>query len=227
MGGERRYRASEVDEILRQAVEEPASTELTAASFDGLTLSELQDAGREVGIPPQRIAAAAHALDHAPRVDRTLGLPTSVGRTIPLPRALSDGEWEAVVSDLRATFGATGRVHREGGLRGWTNGNLHAWVEPDGGGYRLRMGTTKGTARQLGAVGAGTLGMSAVLGSLTALGADVPLAGAGALLAMGIGTLVAAFGGVPAWARTRIDQMEEVARRTLERMSASGSDEPS
>ena len=201
----------------------PAALE---ASSDGLTLAELQDVGREVGIPAGRIAEAARTLDLTPRVDRTLGLPLSVGRTVRLPRALTEQEWETLVADLRATFHASGKVHRDGGLRGWTNGNLQAWVEPDGTGYRLRMGTTKGTARQLGAVGAGMLGMSGILGTIGMLSAEVPLAGAGALLAMGVGTLVAAFGGVPAWARRRLDQMEAVAHRTLERMGQPDPDDP-
>ena len=226
MSRERRYDRREVEEILGRAVEEPRPAELSAGS-EGLTLAELQDVGREVGIAPARIAEAAHALDHTPRVDRTLGLPVSVGRTIPLPRPVTEAEWEALVTDLRATFEAAGKIHRDGNLRGWTNGNLHAWVEPDGTGYRLRMGTTKGSAPQLGAVGVGTLGMSGILGTLSVFSAEVPLAGAGALLAMGIGTLVAAAGGVPSWARTRLEQMERVARRALERMEASGPDEPS
>jgi hypothetical protein len=217
MSGERRYDHGEVEEILGRAVEERPSASLGAAK-DGLTLSELQEVGREVGIPSARIEEAARTLDHAPRVDRTLGLPLKVGRTVPLPAAPTEAEWEALVSDLRATFGAAGKIHRDGNLRGWTNGNLHAWVEPDGGGYRLRMGTTKGSARQLGGVGAGMLGMSGVLGTLSVLTTEVPLAGAGALLAMGLGTLVAAVAGVPSWARRRLDQMDAVAGRLSQRI---------
>lgn len=230
MSGERRYDRREIEEILGKAVEERRPAALgssTESSSDGMTLAELQEVGREVGIPASRIAEAARALDLTPTVERTLGLPLKVGRTVRLPRALTEPEFEALVADLRATFNASGKVHRDGGLRGWTNGNLQAWIEPDGQGHRLRMGTTKGSARQLGGVGTGMLGMSGILGTLTAVGADVPLAGAGALLAMGIGTLVAAFGGVPSWARTRLDQMEAVAHRTLHRLGESDPDDPS
>lgn len=228
MEDERRFNEEEIEAILDRAVAASGTGEAERPARDGLTLAELEEVGREVGIPPARIAEAALALDRPGRVDRTLGLPLTVGRAVPLPRPPTDTEWDRLVADLRTTFDATGTVHRDGSLRGWTNGNLHAWLEPDGAGYRLRMGTSKESARQLGAVGAGMLGMSGVLGTLTAVGADVPLAGAGALLAMGIGTLVAALGGVPAWARTRLEQMDGVARRLASGMAASDppSDDP-
>lgn len=221
MDDERRFDGDEIEAILDRAVTAGDGADAARLPHEGLTLAELKDVGREVGIPADRIEEAARALDRPGRVDRTLGLPLSVGRTVALPRAPTDQEWDQLVADLRATFGATGTVHRDGGLRGWTNGNLHAWIEPDGSGHRLRMGTAKGSARQRGAVGAGMLGMSGILGTLTALGADVPLAGAGALLAMGVGTLVAALGGLPAWARTRLEQMDGVTRRAVERLGAS------
>ena len=44
---------------------------------------------------------------------------------------------------------------------------------------------------------------------------------------MGIGTLVAGLGGVPTWARTRLEQMEGVAHRTLERVGATDLDDRS
>lgn len=222
--GERRFSEDEIEAILHRAVAKGGTAEGEQLTYEGLTLAELKDVGREVGIPAERIEEAARSLDRPGRVRRTLGLPLSVGRTVALQRAPTDAEWDGLVADLRATFGATGTVHRDGGLRGWTNGNLHAWIEPDGSGYRLRMGTSKGSARQLGAAGVGMLGMSGVLGTLTAVGADVPLAGAGALLAMGVGILVAALGGVPAWASTRLEQMDGLANRALERLDASEPD---
>lgn len=225
MDNERRFDGEEIEAILDRAVTAREASDAARLPHEGLTLAELKDVGREVGIPAERIEEAARALDRTGGVARTLGLPLSVGRSFALPRPPTDAEWDQLVADLRATFGATGTVHRDGGLRGWTNGNLHAWIEPDGSGYRLRMGTSKGSARQLGAVGAGMLGMSGILGTLTAVGADVPLAGAGALLAMGVGTLVAALGSTPAWARTRLEQIDGVARRALERSSASKPDE--
>ena len=73
-------------------------------------------------------------------------MPIAVGRTLPLPRPLTDREWGMLVTDLRETFGATGRVGEDGNARYWRNGNLHAFVEPAEGGYRLRLGTVKGNA---------------------------------------------------------------------------------
>jgi len=219
MTAERRYDGDEIDEILRRATATDRRPDPDLATSAGLTLHELQEVGREAGIAPDRIADAARSLDRAHRVDRLIGLPVSVGRTVPLPRALTDDEWEALIADLRATFGATGKVHRDGSLRGWTNGNLHFWVEPERDGHRLRMGTTKGTARQFGAVGLGTLAMSGVVGTVSILTGNAPMAGAGALAAMGLGTLVVALGGLPRWARVRLGQMDDIARRLVERMT--------
>jgi hypothetical protein len=223
MAPERRYGSDEIDEILGRALDEREHRDREGPVGDGLTLAELKDVGREVGIPPERIESAALSLDRAARVERTLGLPLRVERTAPLPRELTEPEWEELVTDLRATFGATGKIHRDGRLRGWTNGNLHVFVEPEGSGYRLRMGTTKGNARSLFAVGAGMLGMSGVVATVGVVTGDPTLGGAGALLAMGVATSLAAGLPLPSWARTRARQMEDVAHRTAARLQRGSS----
>src|SRR5215203_4970217 len=127
---ERRYDQAEVAAIFERAAEATthAGEPRQPASSEGMTLAELQEIGREVGIAPESIALAARSVGVAAQASsRTfLGLPLGVARTVQLDRRLSEEEWERVVVDLRETFNARGSVRSEGSLRQWTNGNLQA-----------------------------------------------------------------------------------------------------
>src|SRR5688572_4838999 len=133
MMDERRYGDEEVATIFERAANPQASGGGAVTSTGGLTLRELQAIGAEVGLAPERIADAAASVEvrrGAPPRRTHLGMPVSVGRTIDLPRAPTDHEWEQLVVELRQTFGAHGKQVSQGNLRSWTNGNLHAYVEP-------------------------------------------------------------------------------------------------
>jgi hypothetical protein len=183
-----------------------------------LTLSELQDVGREVGLEPGRIAHAALVLDADREVlprGTWLGMPTSVGRTVALPRAMTDREWELLISELRETFGAKGRVTSHGGLREWSNGNLHAFVEPTETGHRLRMTTFKSSAMGVNAMGAGML-VFALMILIMILSKEDP--GGRLILPLffglfGGGLLASNVVGLPRWADQREQQMEYIANR--------------
>lgn len=216
---ERRYSDVEVAAIFEQAskIQSSDASQLTSAA--GMTLAQLQDIGREVGIEPAVIAQAAQSVGASvPVRSRTfLGLPITVGRTVQLNRQLSDSEWERLVVDLRETFEARGVVWREGGLRSWTNGNLQILVEPTESGDRIRMRTAKGDVRAI--VFAGT---TMVIASGIAMAATVLSKGVGdpgALFALstlgtaGIAMLAFATFRLPAWAKLRRQQMEDVAKR--------------
>src|SRR5688572_10704353 len=134
---ERRYTEEEIAEIFRSATENPDAAARRSAT--GLTLPELQDIGREVGLSPEAVAQSAARLDRSVPGDRRLpasvtrrqlGLPLGVGRTVDLPRKLTDAEWEQLVVDLRTTFDAQGKLAGQGSLREWLNGNLRAMIEP-------------------------------------------------------------------------------------------------
>jgi plasmid stability protein len=120
MSNERRYQDHEIRQILDLAIDQEDGPAQSLPAADGLTLLELQEVGREVGLPPERITQAAAALEgrgeSLPR-GTTLGLPTSVGRAVPLPRSPSDREWELLIAELRTTFGVKGEVTAQGGLR--------------------------------------------------------------------------------------------------------------
>lgn len=218
MTDERRYGEKEVAEIFEAAASPRGPGGRALSSADGLTLGELQAIGAEVGIAPERIADAATALDlrrrAAPR--RTLlGMPVTVGRTVELPRAPTDREWELLVAELRETFGAHGKDRSSGGLRAWTNGNLHAYVEPTESGHRLRLGTLKGNSVALGRLGiAGLVVGLLMLAVLLLTGAptdDLEMAALFAL--MGIAALAVNALRLPRWAHEREEQMEYIAAR--------------
>lgn len=214
---ERRYEDAEVAQIFQAAASPRASESRAPASPGGMSLAELQAIGGEVGIEPERIAEAAAALDvrrgAAPR-RAYLGIPVSVSRTVDLPRAPTDREWEMLVAELRETFGARGKDRSSGGLRAWTNGNLHAYVEPAESGYRLRLGTTKGGAAQAIRMGVASVVAGLVLSILLfAEVLDEDLVVLLVLSAMGAAILAFNSLHLPRWAREREEQMNYIAAR--------------
>ncbi len=221
---ERRFTETEVAEIFERATQapEPEAPERASLPAAGaLTLAQVQAIGREVGIAPERISAAAARLgDRAPTISRgVLGLPLRVERTIALDRRLSDEEWERVVTDLREVFDARGRLASDGSLRQWTNGNLQALLEPTATGQRIRLRTFKGNALGSLAFGLGLLTTAGVglIGAASLATADVALlatlstVGAGGLW-MSLGTVLR----LPRWAHRRREQMNEVAARVAQ-----------
>ena len=222
---DRRYTDDEVAAIFERAAKSQAGLQRQQqphALPEGMTLGELQQIGRDVGIPPELVASAARDIDLAgrPTERKYLGLTIGVGRTVDLPRRLTDEEWERVVADLRETFDARGTVRSEGSTRMWSNGNLQIMLEPTAAGHRLRMRTVKGDSR--GAI-AGGIGMT-VAGVVTVIANAIGGAGAidmGAVAAMwtlttaGVAMLAAGALRLPSWSRTRKQQMEEIAARTV------------
>jgi hypothetical protein len=224
---DRRFNDDEVAAIFERATEARPTNRPHASSSEGMTLAQLQDIGREVGITPDAIARAALTLsESAPRPARKmLGLPVGVERTVELGRELSDAEWERLVVDLRETFDARGRTASEGGLRAWTNGNLQALIEPSANGYRLRLRTFKGSAPGQLVGGLAMLGSAGFLAALAVLknatgdtGMMMAIAAAGA---MGLAMAGSAIASLPRWARLRQTQMTEVATRLIERTTSS------
>jgi hypothetical protein len=213
---ERRYTDEEIAEIFRAATEGTESQSLPGDHAGGVTLSDLQAIARDVGISPVAVARAAQALDRPPAAavpERFLGLPLAVERTVALDRALTDQEWELLVSQLRQVFRVRGTVRAQGSLREWSRGNLNALLEPTGSGYQLRMGTMKGGAMRSAAAGAVALAVTAATGVMA--GVHGTLAQTAPMLAVltGVGTALLANGTVrlPSWARRRREQMESIA----------------
>jgi hypothetical protein len=214
---ERRYNDDEIAEIFQKAAEGPQGASVQSAGAEGMTLAELQDIGREVGISPEAVDRAARSLEIRPSagVRSLLGLPIGVERTIALDRRLTDAEWERLVVEMREVFGARGSVSANGSFRQWTNGNLQALLEPTANGHRLRLSTVKGNARMSLAAGAVMIGVSAVMAVNAAaagqLGQVVPIASMLSLL--GVGMVASTVLRLPSWARLRGRQMEAITTR--------------
>lgn len=218
MSTERRYEDHEVRQIIDLAIGEDDAPAPSLRSGDGLTLGQLQEVGREVGLSPSRIAQAVATFEGQgallPRT-RSLGLPTSVGSVVSLPRAPTEREWERLVAELRMTFGEKGEVTSHGGLREWSYGSLHAFVEPAETGYRLRL-----TDSFAAALGVSTMfgGLFLALGLLTTV---ILLSRGDAGLKYLVGLFMSAGGGgamafsalsAPRWARTQEQRMEHLSR---------------
>jgi hypothetical protein len=217
MTDERRYGEEEVAAIFEAAASPRGPDGQARASAGGFSLAELQAIGGQAGIAPERIADAAAALDlrrgAAPRQTH-LGMPVSVGRVVDLPRAPTDHEWALLVAELRETFGAHGRDRSSGGLRAWTNGNLHAYVEPTEAGHRLRLGTLKSNGVALGWMGLAMLLVGVVMAVFLFATGEAGDAITFALLApLGAALLGANALRLPRWADEREAQMERIAAR--------------
>ena len=173
MSDDRRYDEDEIAEILERATtNETAVQPASKGSGQGLTLTEIQEIGSEVGIASAPNRRCGQGDEHPTLVGTTktfLGTPRAVSRIVPIDRPLTDDEWTRLVVDLRETFDAVGKVTTQGDLRTWSNGNLQVHVEPDATGYRVRMKTHKGNVAPRMAMSAAFIAV-AVMMAVDALG---------------------------------------------------------
>ncbi len=233
MTEERRYREDEVSDIFARATDVDGASLAAQSTQEGLSLAELQEVGREVGLSPERVAAAASALDaRVEAVPRrtSLGAPVSVGRVVELPRAATDREWQILIADLRETFRAKGHVTTHGDTRVWANGHLHAFLEPTESGHRLRLGTQKTGSKERNVVGAAGLAIGLVL--LVTSGLDAATFGSTfetlipAVIALGGGGMITGnFLRLRRWADKRERQMEHIAGRARALLAAPAEEE--
>ena len=219
MSDDRKYHDDEVREILDLAVGSEEARAFPRPESEGLTLAELQDIAGEVGVPPDRVTEAAAVIaarESTIAHGTTVGLPTSVGSVVPLPRSLTDREWELLVADLRTTFGGKGELTAQGSLREWSYGTVHAFLEPTEIGYQLRLTDSRETA--LGGMMAmgGFFLVLALLIFIVLLGKDdagYKFAVPAFLAAAGLGSIGAGVFGLPGWSRVQTERMEHIAAR--------------
>jgi len=225
---ERRFTEAEAAAIFERAASAQQSEPQQVSPSEGMTLAQLQAIGQEVGIPPALVARAAGSLDSTGRsASRVfLGFPIGVGRTVDLPRRLTDADWERLVVDLRETFDARGAMRSEGPFRQWTNGNLQALLEPTATGHRLRLRTIKSDARLLMTAGIGMVASSGAVaiaaGIAGRLASGDAISNVAMLGVLGIGVFALGALRIPGWARLRRRQMDAVAERLLAAMSSGG-----
>jgi hypothetical protein len=216
MSNERRYEDHEIRQIFDLAFGQEAGPAQELPAGDGLTLLDLQEVGREVGLPPDRITQAVAVFEGrgepVPR-GTTLGLPTSVGRVVPLPRSPSEREWELLIAELRTTFGGKGEVTSHGALREWSHGSLHAFIEPTETGHRLRLADSNGAVAGI-ALGGFFLAF-ALLILVVLLGQADPgfkLAVPVFFALIGGGLVAGSANLLPGWAREQERRMEQIGR---------------
>ena len=223
---ERRYEEEEVREIFSLATTGDTRDPSLPAESGGLTLDELQRIGQQAGIEPARVAQAAATLDARGRtapMRRAFGLPIGGSRVVDLPRAPTDREWEQLISQFRTTFGTPGSTTTSGGLREWSQGDMHISVEPTEHGEQLRLSTRNEAAVALNGFGIVTGGMSLLMGATVAAAGKPEKA----LVVFGMfgGMALASFGAnlvrLPRWARERERQMEAIAEHTVKLLSKS------
>lgn len=219
----RRYDDEEIGEIFSRAAEAQDAAPPVPDPRAGLTLEELQEVGREVGLRPDRIAAAAAIVD----ADRGGGAPagafapTRVARTVDLPRGLTDREWEVLAGEIREIFDTRGRVIARSSAHEWTDGEVHAAVGPTGDGQQLRLEartppvTTAAVAGGLGlAAGALALATSALDAATFGLLLEwlLPVL----LMLVGAGAIGLHVVRLREWAEDRERRLDRVAERARE-----------
>lgn len=222
---DRRYRDDEVTEILRRATVPRPEAPGQLVSEDGMTLGQLEAIAREAGIEPERVAAAARELDAPVAVTRrAVGIPVSVSRSVELGRRLTDAEWEFLVTRLRETFDATGKLEAHGTLKQWSNGNLRVFLEPGIHGHRVRF-TSMNAGMRFRLLGGATFGLGNLAAGVIAsiVSAESSLASMPLMILAFLGLTVAA-SAVPvtkAWREDRRKQFEALAAE-LERLTQRG-----
>ena len=216
---ERRFSQDEAKRVFELASE---SDDVGGAEpGTGLTLTELQSIGAEVGLDTEAIRKAALALDHIrpAGMTRHWGLPASVSRSVPLGRVVDDEEWEQLVIRSRRIFEARGSTDEVGGIREWWNGNLHVTLEPGADGDVLHM-STKNDAVESTMVGAIMLAFGVVLLVAMFLLGDITqnlgkIIGPGLIGGFGLAALAYQAVRLPRWARDREAQFEVLGRSML------------
>lgn len=210
---ERRFTDAEAAEIFGRAAELEQMPARSVVPTEGMTLAQLQEIGREAGLQPELVAAAARYVSRqSARKARLLGLPIGVARTVELDRRVDDTEWEAFVARLRQTFDAGGRVRYDGPFRQWSNGNLRVMLEPTASGHRVRFRTENGGALAMIGTGLTSVGMAGVLSVMSLLtGRAELLAGASLAALAGSAMFLSSALRLPRWARLRASQMDALA----------------
>jgi len=163
-GSKRKYGEREVREIVQLA----ADAEVTHRTETGaLSLGGLQQIGAEVGIPPERIKEAAHAVDRPAEARLGKGL-LGASSKIDLERVIEcevpEEGFEAILEDIRGAMGEAGRINPTlGKSLSWNSlsfqntfegsGRLtHVIVSPKGGKTKIRI--TEGGGQHMALLGA-------------------------------------------------------------------------
>jgi hypothetical protein len=217
--------------IARAASRQEQAERVRLGTGTGLTLEVLQDVGRDAGIDPLHIEAAAKDVmlrrDASP-VKTRLGLPLELRAQRVVPGSVSDAQWERMVTEFRQTFRKSGTVSQFGPVREWiseeesSNMPVKIRLEPVDERTVITLRQSTKTASEMAYVIGGTLAsFGAMFGVFVGMGAFGP---GGVVLPILFGVLavlssLGIWGGYRAWMprqeerfRALLDRTELIAR---------------
>ena len=124
----RLYGEKDVSRILKRATE--LQDERGEMEPHGLTLAELQQIAREVGIAPEAVAAAAAELREPERRGFHLhGAPTSFSHERVVAGEVSGDGWDAMLDEIRRAYRMVGVSDRTGHSLEWTHSGRYAQAQ--------------------------------------------------------------------------------------------------
>ena len=140
------------------------------------------------------------------------------------PPTCPRGRTQLLIAELRTTFGGKGEVTSHGGLREWTHGTLHAFIEPTETGHRLRLADS--SAAVGGIVLGGFVLAFALLIFVVLLGKEDPgfrFAVPAFFSLFGGGLVAGSAISLPRWARESEKRMEHISRYAVSLLALPGS----
>ncbi len=120
MDSNHRFNRDEISKLLKQAAELEHADNIDDES-DGLTLQELQQVSKEVGIDPKYIQQALRKLQAPTQsfTSKLLGGPFKYNILETATGTLTEQEWEEVVSEIRRIHGGIGKTSKLGNTFEW------------------------------------------------------------------------------------------------------------
>jgi hypothetical protein len=204
-----RYTDREVAQILRRAV--ALQEKHGAGTGRGLSLEEMKEVAREVGVEARFVVEAAQTLTHPGAVagNRLLGGPVRINAAEVIEQPFRMDQMAAVIEEVRRVTGQHGRASQITDAIEWYGkdslGATHVSVSRAGEQTRVRVmrTSTDAVAALYGAGGSIGLMATGVLGGLLQpLGAAAVVAG----VAGAVGASLLALRGVWSWYARRNDQ---------------------
>jgi hypothetical protein len=217
---ERRFNENEVALILRKATETSAPA-VPGGAVDGLTLEDLKGIGREVGIDPGAIEAAARhvAVTRLQGTGGFFGVSATPSYETTLPGEIPPERLAEAVAAVRRAMGRQGVLHAEFGGLEWQArdalGGRYVSLQPSGGRTRIRV---FGNFRDGAFLSAALGGLPVGFGSVALVGVTLKALGLSAVL--GVGTLPAGIVAGVAAARMLWRRLARRETRALERTAA-------
>jgi hypothetical protein len=161
----RDYDERQVALILRKAAELQDGS--SAEGRGRMSLEEIRQIAREVGIDPRHVAEAAASLERRPS-SGLMGAPMSFQSSLSLDRELSDTEVGELLDLVRGSVGLQGTTTQGLDTVEWTgreaHGAYYVTVTRRSGATRMRVGTHRQDVAVMVITGVGLAGFAATLG---------------------------------------------------------------